>query len=104
MRVVMPAERILVVDDEDPIREVVSSMLTSANFVCSQAASGQEALALLQSGENFELMLTDLMMAGMDGQELLGATKELVPRYADRHGDRRSRCFRRPQRDPQRRL
>jgi putative nucleotidyltransferase with HDIG domain len=75
----MPAERILVVDDEDPIREVVTSMLTSANFVCSQASSGQEALALLQSGEAFELMLTDLMMAGMDGQELLGATKELLP-------------------------
>jgi putative nucleotidyltransferase with HDIG domain len=75
----MPAERILVVDDEDPIREVVSSMLTSANFVCSQAASGKEALALLQSGEEFELMLSDLMMAGMDGQELLGATKERFP-------------------------
>jgi response regulator RpfG family c-di-GMP phosphodiesterase len=75
----MPADRILVVDDEDPIREVVSSMLTSANFVCSQAASGDEALALLQSGEEFELMLSDLMMAGMDGQELLGATKERFP-------------------------
>src|SRR5450432_2565729 len=75
----MPAERILVVDDEDPIREVVSSMLTSANFVCSQASSGEEALALLQSGEEFELMLSDLMMAGMDGQELLGATKERFP-------------------------
>src|SRR5712691_7643408 len=75
----MPAERILVVDDEDPIREVVSSMLTSANFVCSQAASGKEALALLQSGEEYELMLSDLMMAGMDGQELLGATKERFP-------------------------
>jgi putative nucleotidyltransferase with HDIG domain len=75
----MPAERILVVDDEDPIREVVSSMLTSANFVCSQASSGEEALALLQSGEEFELMLSDLMMAGMDGQELLGLTKERFP-------------------------
>jgi putative nucleotidyltransferase with HDIG domain len=75
----MPADRILVVDDEDPIREVVSSMLTSANFVCSQAASGKEALALLQSGEEYELMLSDLMMAGMDGQELLSATKERFP-------------------------
>src|SRR5476651_773517 len=75
----MATERILVVDDEEPIREIVSSMLTSANFVCSQAASGDEALALLQSGEEFELMLSDLMMAGMDGQELLGATKERFP-------------------------
>src|SRR5260370_15276518 len=75
----MPAERIVVVDDEDPIREVVASMLTSANFVCSQAASGKEALALLQSGEEFELMLSDVMMGGMEGQELLGATKERFP-------------------------
>jgi CheY-like chemotaxis protein len=71
----MPAERILVVDDEDPIREVVCSMLNSANFVCSQASSGKEALALLQSGEEFELMLSDMMMPVMDGEALLAATK-----------------------------
>ncbi len=75
----MPAERILVTDDEDPIREIVSSMLTSANFVCSQASSGKEALALLQSGEEYELMLSDLMMPGMDGEALLAATKERFP-------------------------
>ena len=75
----MPAERILVVDDEDPIREVVCSMLASANFVCSPASSGKEALALLDSGESFELMLSDLMMAGMDGIALLEATKERFP-------------------------
>jgi len=75
----MPAERILVTDDEDAIREIVSSMLTSANFVCSQASSGKEALALLQSGEEYELMLSDLMMPGMDGEALLAATKERFP-------------------------
>ena len=63
----MSADRILVVDDEEPIREIVCSMLNSANFVCSQASSGKEALALLDSGEDYELMLSDLMMAGMDG-------------------------------------
>jgi len=75
----MPAERVLVVDDEEPIREVVCSMLTSANFVCSQACSGKEAIALLQSGEVYELMLSDLMMPGMDGEALLAATKERFP-------------------------
>ena len=79
LSVAMPAERILVVDDEDPIREVVCSMLTSANFVCSQASSGKEALALLQSGEEFELMLSDMMMPVMDGEALLAATKERFP-------------------------
>ncbi len=75
----MNAERILVVDDEDAIREIVSSMLTSAGFRCTQASSGVEALAVLESGAEFELMLTDLMMAELDGIGLLERTKEKFP-------------------------
>src|SRR6266571_2389802 len=75
----MPADRILVVDDEETIREIVSSMLISANYQCRQAASGLEALALLNSGEEFELMLSDLMMADLDGIGLLERTKEKFP-------------------------
>ena len=75
----MPSERILVVDDEETIREIVCSMLTSCNYQCRQAASGLEALALLESGEEFELMLSDLMMAGLDGNGLLEKTKEKFP-------------------------
>src|SRR5438105_9526915 len=75
----MPAERILVVDDEETIREIVSSMLTHANYKCRQAASGLEAIALLDSGEEFELMLSDLMMADLDGIGLLERTKERFP-------------------------
>src|SRR5205814_9994528 len=75
----MPADRILIVDDEDSIREVVSAMLSSSGFVCTQAQSGREALALLQSGEEFELMLSDMMMPVMDGEALLAATKERFP-------------------------
>src|SRR5215467_8515176 len=75
----MPAERILVVDDEETIREIVCSMLTSCNYQCQQAGSGLEALSLLESGEDFELMLSDLMMAGLDGNGLLERTKEKFP-------------------------
>ena len=42
-------------------------MLSVANYKCRQASSGIEALALLESGEEFELMLTDIMMADLDG-------------------------------------
>ena len=75
----MPSDRILVVDDEEAIREIVTSMLTSARFSTCQASSGTEALALLQSGEEFDLVLSDLMMAGMDGLALLERSKEKYP-------------------------
>src|SRR4051794_21571991 len=75
----MPAERILIVDDEEAIREIVHSMLTISGFRCQQASSGAEALAILESGEEFELILTDLMMSGMDGLGLLERTKERYP-------------------------
>ena len=76
---VVMSDRILVVDDEEAIREIVSSMLTFAGYSCLQAASGMEALAVLNSGEEFELMLSDLMMAELDGIGLLERTKERFP-------------------------
>ena len=72
-------DRILVVDDEEPIREIVASMLGTAGYACKQAGSGMEALAVLNSGEEFELMLSDLMMADLDGIGLLERTKEKYP-------------------------
>lgn len=73
------ADRILVVDDEEPIREIVAQMLSAAGYLCKEAASGMEALAVLTSGEEFELMLSDLMMADLDGIGLLERTKEKYP-------------------------
>jgi len=73
------ADRILVVDDEEAIREIVSQMLTTAGYACKQAGSGIEALAVLTSGDDFELMLSDLMMADLDGIGLLERTKEKYP-------------------------
>jgi putative nucleotidyltransferase with HDIG domain len=75
----MAAERILVVDDEDAIREIVCSMLAAANYKTRQASSGLKALAILDAGEEFELMLSDLMMADLDGIGLLERTKEGYP-------------------------
>ena len=75
----MQSDRILIVDDEEAIREIVASMLTMAGYDCKQAGSGLEALAILDSGEEFELMLSDLMMAELDGIGLLEKTKERYP-------------------------
>ena len=48
----MANDRILVVDDEETIREIVSSMLGGAHFQTRQASSGVEALAILESGKS----------------------------------------------------
>ncbi len=75
----MPNDRILVVDDEETIREIVSSMLGGAHFQTRQARSGVEALSILESGDEFDLVLSDLMMAEMDGIALLERAKERYP-------------------------
>ena len=75
----MTAERILVVDDEDSIREIVCSMLTAAGYHTKQAGSGVEALEVLGTGEEFSLMLSDLMMRDLDGIGLLEQTKIKFP-------------------------
>ena len=72
-------DRILVVDDEESIRDIVAQMLTTAGYVCTQAGSGMEALSVLTSGVEFELMLSDLMMADLDGIGLLERAKEKYP-------------------------
>src|SRR5580700_3554662 len=72
-------DRILVVDDEEAIRAIVCAILAAAGYSWKQASSGMEALALLNSGEEFELMLSDLMMADLDGIGLLERTKERFP-------------------------
>ena len=73
------ANRILVVDDEEAIRTIIVSMLVAAHYECREANSGLEALALLKSGEQFDLLLADVMMPEMDGIALLERTKSKYP-------------------------
>jgi CheY-like chemotaxis protein len=65
------AATILVVDDLDMIRRMVTRMLTLAGYQVIEAADGTEALALLRSREaSVDLVLTDVLMPGMNGTEL----------------------------------
>ncbi len=78
-RTLMAEKYILVVDDEETIREVVSSMLNQAGYKTRLATSGMEALELLSCGDEFELVLSDMMMPEMDGIALLEKIKERFP-------------------------
>ncbi len=67
----MPQERILIVDDEAYIRTVVSAMLEQAGYKTTLVADGREALLKLEDEPGFDLILSDIMMQGMDGMALL---------------------------------
>jgi two-component system, NtrC family, response regulator HydG len=62
--------RILVVDDEPAIREVVSELLRDLGHTCLTARDGEEALRLL-AHEPFQLVLSDIHMPRLDGMQLL---------------------------------
>ncbi len=70
---------ILVVDDDETLRDIISSMLTTAGYQCRTVAGGLEALALLESGETFDLLTTDLLNSPLTGIDLLISAKERFP-------------------------
>jgi CheY-like chemotaxis protein len=72
-------DRILVVDDEETICDILTAMLRSEGYECETAGSGVEALALLRSGARFDLISSDILMAEMDGPALLGHVKAEFP-------------------------
>jgi CheY-like chemotaxis protein len=62
--------RILVVDDDVALREIVCEVLESAGYQAAPAADGEEALAALCDSERADVVLLDLMMPRMSGYEL----------------------------------
>jgi CheY-like chemotaxis protein len=73
-------ETVLVVEDEDALREVIRRILTRNGYHVLTAASGPEALKTAEhSHDNIDLLLTDVIMPHMLGKELATRTKELRP-------------------------
>ena len=70
--------RILLVDDEPNVLKALQRVFRQENYEVVTVASGQEALALLRK-EIFHLIISDYMMPGMTGAELLKQVKALKP-------------------------
>ena len=68
-------ERILIVEDDTDINNLISKALTKAGYECQQAFSGTEGL-LYAKAEQFSLVVMDLMLPGMNGEELLKKLRE----------------------------
>jgi two-component system, NtrC family, sensor kinase len=71
---------VLVAEDDERVREVTAETLRDAGFRVVAARDGKEALALLQRGERFDLLFSDIVMpGGMSGIELAQAARRLRP-------------------------
>ena len=71
--------RILVVDDEIVIRELLFDILSEEGFHVEMAPNGKAALEILRNDTNFVVLFTDIMMPEMDGIELIRQTRQLAP-------------------------
>ena len=71
-------KKILVVDDEAPIRCILEKALSKAGFTVLGAANAEEGLEVLRR-ENVPVMFLDLMLPGMDGKELCRQIRQNNP-------------------------
>ncbi len=71
----MAKARVLAVDDQRYFRELLAGMLAEEGFEAQTASSGEEALHILEHAD-FDIVLTDLVMPGMDGSELVHRIKQ----------------------------
>jgi signal transduction histidine kinase len=77
---VLGSATVLVVDDEEAVRQAVTSILDSAGYLVLLASNGLEALEMFQdAGEHIDLVLLDMTMPVMDGEETLLALRTVDP-------------------------
>jgi len=76
----MQIKRVLVVDDQTPVRELVAAVLASDGHSVETARDGADALRLLDSSKRYDLIVSDLKMPGLDGPSLY---LELTRRWPD---------------------
>jgi len=73
------SKRVLIVDDEENIREMTRLALETAGYEVGEAGSGLEAFAIIGSDESWDVVLLDQKMPGMVGTEILRRLKVMLP-------------------------
>ncbi len=71
--------RILIVDDEEVLRDVLDAVLRREGFEVVMASSGEEALSILDADENIDLMILDIMLPGISGIDTLRSVRISSP-------------------------
>ena len=67
---------VLIIEDDNDINDLVSDILTKNGFVCKKAYSGTEALIYIR--DDFDLFILDLMLPGMDGEEVIEEIRKVT--------------------------
>jgi len=73
-----PQIRVLVVDDDEPHAQAVAESLERVGYDCVVASSGRDGLRLIEE-QDFDIVLTDLIMDGVGGMEVLAKAKGELP-------------------------
>lgn len=68
-------KRILIVDDDPDVRHLIAWQLRLEHFETVEAADGRKALQLIESGANFDMIITDAVMPELDGFGLASALR-----------------------------
>ncbi|MEZ4363875.1 MAG: ATP-binding protein [Kofleriaceae bacterium] len=71
---------VMVVDDEDVVRDVLTRLIEDLGYAAISAASGEEALTVLEGATEIDALLVDLTMPGMGGSALVSEVRRLRPR------------------------
>ena len=71
----MPGDRVLVVEDDDDIREVIQYVLAGEGYDVDVAKDGLDALGKLEANAQVPMILLDMMMPNMDGETFLRALR-----------------------------
>jgi signal transduction histidine kinase/CheY-like chemotaxis protein len=74
-----PGEIVLLVEDDDAVRNVHVNMLRGLNYTVRHANGGAQALQILQEEPGIKLLFTDVVMPGMGGRELADQAKRMAP-------------------------
>ena len=72
----MVQHKILIVDDDPDIREVLSILLGSEGYIVGMAENGQAAVDMIDDDDSFDLVIMDIMMPGISGVEACAKIRE----------------------------
>ncbi len=74
-----PRVRVLLVDDDEIVREILAEQLESSNLLVLPVESGAAAISLLDAGERVDVLVSDFSMPGMDGLSVISEAKRRRP-------------------------